>query len=78
MNEFDVPISAEERAIADALVARRPMPAPSFRSELSNELAASDPGYGHRPARLWLHAGSVTTAGVLLLLVGLLVSTGTI
>jgi hypothetical protein len=78
MNEFDVSISAEERAIADALVARRPVPTPTFRSELSSELATSDPGYGHRPARLWLHVGAVTSAGVLLLLVGLLVSTGTI
>ncbi len=78
MNEPENELSADERVIADALVAARPAPAPTFRSALGSSLAERDPGYGHRPPRLWTRAGVLAGAGALLVLLGLLVSTGAI
>jgi hypothetical protein len=78
MNNPENELSAEDRVIADALVAARPAPETTFRSALGSSLAEADPGYGHRPPRLWRRAGVLAGAGALLVLLGLLVSTGAI
>ena len=74
--EPELELSAEERSLAAALDAVRPAPSPGFRGALSRRLVNSDPGYGHRPERLWGHAAVLAGAGALLVLLGLLVSTG--
>lgn len=68
----DQPPSPEELLVAAALAAHRPAPAPAFRGALGERIAALDPGYGHRPARLRVHAALLCAAGLILLLLGLL------
>lgn len=60
----------EERALVELLSARRPLAAPAFRGRLSRRIAALNPGYGPRPARLWLTAAAWGAAGAALLLAG--------
>jgi hypothetical protein len=78
MVEPEDSLSPEDLMLAASLEARRQAPTPVFRSALSTRLTRQDPGYGHRPARLWAHAGVLAAAGALLVLLGLLVSTGAI
>lgn len=78
MSELQPEFDAEERAAAESLRAHRPAPSAMFRGALARRLTELDPGYGHRPERLWLYAGALTAAGALLVLLGLLVSTGAV
>ncbi|MDA8067318.1 MAG: hypothetical protein M0T77_01700 [Actinomycetota bacterium] len=71
-------LTPEDLMVATALSTHRPAPAPAFRGALTRRLAALDPGYGHRPARLRTHAALLCLAGAILLLLGLLVGTGAI
>ena len=78
MTNTDDNLSPEDLLVASTLASRRPAPAPAFRGALTRRLAALDPGYGHRPARLRTHAALLCLAGAILLLLGLLVGTGAI
>jgi len=78
MNEPDISLSPEDQVVASALIAQRPAPTPTFRTELSRTIASKDLGYGHRPAHLWVRAGMLVGAGALLVLFGVLVSSGAI
>ena len=78
MVEPEDTLSPEDLMLAASLEARRPAPTPVFRGTLAKRLTRQDRGYGHRPARLWAHAGVLAGAGALLVLLGLLVSTGAI
>jgi hypothetical protein len=78
MVEPEDTLSPEDLMLAATLEARRPAPAPVFRGTLAKRLTRQDPGYGHRPARLWAQAGVLAGAGALFVLLGLLVSTGAI
>jgi hypothetical protein len=63
-------LTAEERDIADRLIARRPAPAAGFRGALGRHLAERDPGYGPRPARLTALSCACLATGALLLGLG--------
>ena len=78
MVEPEENLSPEDLMVAATLEARRPSPTPAFRGALGRRLTSLDPGYGHRPARLWAHAGMLAGVGALIVLLGLLVSTGVI
>lgn len=78
MDEIEESLSPEDLMVVATLEARRPVPTLAFRGALSRRLTSLDPGYGHRPARLWAHAGVLTGAGVVFVLMGLLVSMGVI
>ena len=52
------------------------MPAAGFRGALGRHLAARDPGYGPRPARLRPMVAGYAGAGTCLIAVGALVATG--
>jgi hypothetical protein len=78
MVEPEDTLDPQDLALAAALEARRPVPPLVFRGALARRIAREDPGYGHRPARLWLKAGTLSCAGALIVLLGLLVSTGAI
>lgn len=69
-------LSPEDLVVAAALEARRPAPAPAFRGALAQRLTHLDPGYGHRPARLWAHVAALTCLGALILALALFVSSG--
>jgi hypothetical protein len=69
----DVP----DQSLADKLTRSRPAPRASFRGALGRYLAASDPGYGPRPARLWMLVGLYAAGGLLLILVGLIIALAT-
>ena len=76
MVEPEDTLSPDDLMLAATLEARRPAPTLDFRGALSRRISSLDRGYGHRPARLWAHAGALTGAGMLLVLLGLLVSSG--
>jgi hypothetical protein len=78
MVEPEDALSPEDLMLAASLEARRPAPTPVFRGALAKRLTRHDPGYGHRPARLWAHVGLLAVAGALFVLLGLLVSAGAI
>jgi hypothetical protein len=78
MLEPEDTLSPDDLTLAAALEARRPAPTLDFRSALSRRISSLDRGYGHRPARLWAHAGALAGAGMLLVALGLLVSAGAI
>lgn len=78
MNESEPDPNTEEQAVARSLDALRPVPTPAFRGGLARRLVNLDPGYGHRPEWLWQRAVALAGAGVLLVLLGLLISTGAI
>lgn len=65
-----------ERELADRLGGERPIPAARFRGALARHLAARDPGYGPRPARLRLLVVGYLGAGSLLISLGALSATG--
>lgn len=69
-------LGVREHELADRLGAERPVPGAGFRGALARHLAARDPGYGPRPARLRLLAGGYLGAGWLLIAVGALVAGG--
>jgi hypothetical protein len=71
-------VPAEDRAIGDRLTAERPVPGAGFRGALGRLLAAEDPGYGPRPARLWLISAASVVAGAALVAVAALQATGSI
>jgi hypothetical protein len=57
---------------------QRPVPAAGFRGALARRLAAEDPGYGSRPARLrWMVAGCCA-GGSLLIAGGALLAKGSL
>lgn len=77
-HDIDPEPTAEERAVDERLRSTRPLPAPGFRGALGRHLAARDPGYGPRPARLrWISSGCVA-ASAAVLAVAALQATGTI
>jgi hypothetical protein len=78
MVEPEDTLSPEDLTFAASLDARRPSPTLTFRGALGRRIARQDPGYGHRPERLWLRAGLSAGAGVLFVVLGLLVGTGAI
>jgi hypothetical protein len=69
-------LTTEERAVAERLDGRRPLPAPGFRGSLGRHLAARDPGYGPRPPQLRPVASAYLAASALLLAAGALHATG--
>lgn len=71
-------LTPEERALADRLNAGAPGPAAGFRGALGRHLAARDPGYGPRPARLRTAVSAFLGAGALVLAAGALQATGVI
>ena len=70
-HERDFPLEAE-------LLRERPVPRVSFRGALGRYLADRDPGYGPRPANLRALVAAYVLVGLLLMLVGLLVASGTL
>jgi hypothetical protein len=78
MNDHNTELGAEDQRVGEMLTAMRPAPTLGLRTTLGRRLAGTDPGYGHRPAQLWARAGALAGAGTLLVLCGLLVSTGAI
>ena len=73
---IDRELAALERALGDRLQVDRPVPAAGFRGALGRHLAARDPGYRPRPARLRLIAFAYLAAGVTLLALGALQAVG--
>jgi hypothetical protein len=65
-----------EPEVAERLIARRPVPAPWFRGALGRRLAAEDPGYGPRPARLRLTVAAYCAGGSVLVALGALEAVG--
>jgi hypothetical protein len=55
---------------------QRPVLAAGFRGALARHLAAEDPGYGPRPARLRWMVAAYCVAGALLIAVGALLAAG--
>jgi len=74
--DIDGELEAPERALGERLEAGRPLPAAGFRGALGRHLAARDPGYGPRPARLRLIASAYLGASAVLLALGALQATG--
>ncbi len=69
-------LTVEDRELAERLDAVRPVPAAGFRGALGRRLAAQDPGYGPRPARLRLTVAGYLAAGLALLALATLQATG--
>jgi hypothetical protein len=69
-------LTEADRAFAEQLDTRRPVPAAGFRGALGRHLAARDPGYGARPERLRRTVSAYLGAGALLLATGALYATG--
>jgi hypothetical protein len=72
------PPTAAEAALAESLVADRPVPAATFRGALGRQLALDDPGYRPRPTRLRPIVAVYLLTGTMLLLLGLLQATGSL
>lgn len=66
---------AAER-VAERLQGERPLPSPAFRGALGRYLAATDPGYGHRPFNLRATAAAYAAGGALLIALGALSAAG--
>jgi hypothetical protein len=58
------------------MTGERPVPGADFRGALGRLLAASDPGYGPRPAHLRLKATGWVAGGGVLVLIGALEALG--
>jgi hypothetical protein len=76
MTEDPEHLEADDEAVGDRLTRERPAPNPAFRGALGRHLAATDPGYGPRPERLWLSVSGYVAIGLVLILLGLLQATG--
>jgi hypothetical protein len=74
----DRALSGEDHALAELLARERPVPPARFRGDLARRLAAADPGYPPRPARLRSTVAGLIAAGSLTFAVGALVGTGII
>lgn len=77
MDQEPTPIddtTRSEQDLADRLNAGRPLPSAGFRGALWKQLAALDPGYGPRPARLRLIVAGYLALGLLLIALGALVA----
>jgi hypothetical protein len=70
--------AAAEGDIARRLADERPVPAAGFRGALGRQLAAEDPGYGPRPARLRLAVAAWLAAGAAVGAVGALIAFGSL
>jgi hypothetical protein len=66
-----------EEPIAEDLARLRPAPGAAFRGALGRYLAASDPGYGPRPARLRRLVTIYMLTGLVLILGGLAIALAT-
>jgi hypothetical protein len=69
-------LGVAESQLAERLGDERPVPPAGFRGALGRHLAALDPGYGPRPARLRLIAGGYVATGAALIAFGALSATG--
>jgi hypothetical protein len=65
-----------DRELAKRLVSERPVPAAQFRAVLGRHLAARDPGYGPRPARLLTTVATYLGAGCVIGVLGALIAAG--
>jgi hypothetical protein len=74
----DVALGAEEPELAELLCHNRPIPGAGFRGSLGRRLAATDPGFGPRPERLWLLVTAWLAGGSLLIALGALSAAGTL
>ncbi len=72
-SDFSDPEDAE---VVELLDGTKPVPARDFRGALARRLANEDPGWGPRPQHLWPQSLALVIVGVLLLLIGALISVG--
>jgi hypothetical protein len=70
------PDAAPDAALEQLLVSQRPVPGAGFRGDLGRMVAAADPGYGHRPARLRLAVAGWVGGGLLVAGLGALQALG--
>lgn len=68
--------SPENDRVSGRLERERPIPDPGFRGALGRHLCRADPGWGHRPERLWGPVLATVALGVVLMIVGALVGAG--
>jgi hypothetical protein len=64
--------------VGEELSRERPVPRAHFQSALGRRLVDLDPGHGPRPAKLWPLVGSYVLGGLLLILLALLLASGTL
>jgi hypothetical protein len=62
--------------MAERLRSERAVPSAGFRGALGRHLAANDPGYGPRPARLRITVAAYVASGAALIVVAALGVTG--
>lgn len=74
MSEASEPDHDLDQPLAEQLSRWRPTPRASFRGALGRYLAATEPGYGPRPARLGLLVFACLLAGLALMLGGLVLA----
>jgi hypothetical protein len=70
------PSEPSEAELGRRLTSQRPVPAGDFRGALGRLLAATDPGYGARPARLRLKVAGWVSGGAALVALGALEALG--
>jgi hypothetical protein len=75
-HEPESELEPADRELAERLGDERPVPAGEFRGGLGRRLAASDPGYGPRPAHLLVTVAVCLGAGTVIAVLGALVATG--
>lgn len=73
---LDDGLTPSERELADRLTAERPLPTAGFRGTLARYLAARDPGYAPRPARLRAMVACYLLLGAVLIALGALLAVG--
>ncbi len=76
MSDAPLEDNEAEPALADRLSRARAVPSAGFRGALGRHLAARDPGYPPRPRHLWPMVTAYASAGLGLMLFGLLQATG--
>jgi hypothetical protein len=69
-------LTPNELRLAELLDRDRPMPAAGFRGALGRRLAALDPGWGPRPARLGQIAAAYLMAGLVMIGVAAVIGIG--
>ncbi len=74
--DSESPLDAPERDLAQRLASERPVPGAEFRGALGRHLAAHDPGYGPRPARLRATVGLYLVSGGVVAALGALQAMG--